>query len=301
MTNHHYSAYGLHIKSELAFPELQLATARKADVNIYYGDTPDALTGSATKLGIWEAKQGKFLLHIDDIARYLVLDGREICIQPATGSCEEDIRVFTLGSVMAALLQQREILTLHASAIQTEHGAILFMGHSGAGKSTLSAAFSQRGCALLADDVSGIHLDGHGIPKVLPSFPHNRLWADTVDRLNHDGADRQRIRAGLEKYVLPAANYCIEAQPVIAAYTLNIHNREKIELEPIEKVERFQCLYKYTYRKRILRALNQQAPHFEVASAVASSTRMKCVTRPSYPFMLDELVDRLEEDFSLPK
>ena len=34
---------------------------------------------------------------------------------------------------MAALLQQRHILTLHASAIQTEHGAVLFMGRSGIG------------------------------------------------------------------------------------------------------------------------------------------------------------------------
>ena len=45
--------------------------------------------------------------------------------------------ILLVGSVLVACLQQRGVLTQHAGAIETEAGAVLFLGHSGAGKSTL--------------------------------------------------------------------------------------------------------------------------------------------------------------------
>ena len=59
---------------------------------------------------------------------------------PGRDLYESDVRVFLLGSCIGALLHQRGILVLHAGAIHTDKGAVLFTGPWGIGKSTLLAA-----------------------------------------------------------------------------------------------------------------------------------------------------------------
>ena len=75
-------------------------------------------------------------------------------LNTAEGSLGSDIRVFLLGSCLGALLHQRGVLALHASAIETDQGAVLFMGDSGMGKSTTLQAFIKRGYKMLADDIT---------------------------------------------------------------------------------------------------------------------------------------------------
>ena len=131
------------------------------------------------------------------------------------------------------------------------------------GKSTVMAALLQRGYAMLADDVTGIALADNGQPQVLPAFPCARLWADVVTKLGYDGLARQRIRAELEKYLLPVDHFyldrdcqcarCMFSQPTI---------KEHIQLEAVETAHRFQWLYDYTYRKRFLLGLQLLPVHF---------------------------------------
>jgi len=75
---------------------------------------------------------------------------------------------------MSLVLRQRGWLPLHASAIELEGRALLFMGKSGAGKSTLAAAFETGGHPLLADDVVGIR-NNRGRNMALPGFRRVRL------------------------------------------------------------------------------------------------------------------------------
>jgi hypothetical protein len=51
---------------------------------------------------------------------------------------------------------QDDMLILHASAVLSAHGPILFLGPSGAGKSTLAAAFTATGCTYLGDEAIGV-------------------------------------------------------------------------------------------------------------------------------------------------
>ncbi len=53
-----------------------------------------------------------------------------------------------------------------------------------------------------------------------------------------------------------------------------------------------------TYRRRFLDALDGRAGHFEKAAAIAKRTKVSRVTRPRRPFLLDELIQLLEEDFA---
>lgn len=54
---------------------------------------------------------------------------------------------------------------LHASAVNTVVGALLFMGHSTSGKSTISRKLSDQ-CELIADDVVRIRMNSDGLYQV---------------------------------------------------------------------------------------------------------------------------------------
>lgn len=60
---------------------------------------------------------------------------------------------------IAFLLLRSKTVALHASAVATEKGALVFIGHSGAGKSTTALELSRKGLPLLADDLVIIDLD----------------------------------------------------------------------------------------------------------------------------------------------
>jgi hypothetical protein len=195
-----YTAYGLRIKSELFLPDLLAAQSGEPDVSIHYGPVPMALLHPRGIGGAYQASPEVFLLTVPGIARYLVCDGREICIEPAPTATDDDVRIFMLGSAMGALLHQRQRLVLHASAIQTDLGAVLFTGHSGAGKSTLLAAMVQRGYAMLADDITVVQFGADGAPVAIPGYPCTRLWADAAAKLNHPTEPLRRVREALEVF-----------------------------------------------------------------------------------------------------
>src|SRR5262245_24055614 len=201
-----YTAYGLNFESSFPLPELRPAAHRVPDITIGYGDGPASLPQPSSNGIAWQSAPGQLLLSVSEVARYLILDDREIRIDPLPGTREADVRTFLLGSVLGAVLHSRQMLVLHASAIQTARGAVLFMGASGAGKSTLLGAFLQRGYAMLADDKAGIVVDGDGVPWAVPGYPLIRLSEDAVNKLQFP-ANGSRLRHSLDKYVLPVAQF----------------------------------------------------------------------------------------------
>ena len=160
-----YEAYGLHVRSPVPLPFARgredLPAAAEPDVVVRLGAAPTALAGTADGRRApgghaeWEAAPGAFLISLYGVARYLVTGGREILVEPCGGSGRE-IGARLAGTVWAALLLQRGIVPFHASAVEFEAGAVLFLGDSGAGKSSLLGALLKRGHAMLADDVAGV-------------------------------------------------------------------------------------------------------------------------------------------------
>ena len=294
-TLHHYTAYGLRIHSTIALPFVPSPSApdHEPDVVIRIGAVPAVLPKPVGKYGIWESAPGAFLINVDGVARYLVTEGRTILIEPY--SSDHDVSVFLTGSVFAALLQQRGVVTLHASAIETRLGAALFLGSSGSGKSSLLSAMLQRGYVMLADDVTGVILDPGGRPTALSSFPSTRLWADALDELGLWHRTRGKVRKDIEKYLTPVERFRIPPLAVHAVYILTSHNRSGIEIETGTFREAFKCLMRYTYRKRHLRVLGQRPAHFRTVSAMVKQVPVVQVKRPLYPFQLNALADEIEQ------
>ena len=291
----HYAAYGLSIRSEIALP-LPPAPRSGAQVNIRVGTVPETLGGSLAGRRVWRAAPGALLMAVDGVARYLVREGREITVEPARGGGGA-VSAFLLGSVLAACLKQRGILTLHASAIAADAGAVLFAGHSGRGKSTLLAALVQRGYPMLCDDVAGIAPQGGGRPLALPAYPCLRLWGDAVEALGWNGRPLGRVRKGMEKFLVPVERFCKAPVPVRAVFVLRFHGRADLEIEPAAPALAFKCLLRRVYRRNYARGLGRAPEQFRAVAELARRAPVTLISRPvsaMRPAALEALASRVE-------
>ena len=119
-----YWGFGLHIASEIEFPELLPAEFSEADLTIALGKTPDALQGEVVKKKAFSTiGKDEYLLVMKNICRYYASFGSSLVVEPLDGIDEQSVRLFLLGTVMAAVLYQRGSIPLHASAIVKDGGS----------------------------------------------------------------------------------------------------------------------------------------------------------------------------------
>ena len=294
---HEYRAYGLHVRSAVALPfdPLQPKPSPAPDLTVRLGTVPRILPAGAdqtTKGPIWQARPGAFLIELEGVVRYLVTGGRDILVDPL-GDAGDMASTF-VSAALAPCLQQRGVTTLHAAAVVRQGGAVLLLGPSAVGKSSLAAALVQRGHALLADDVTGVVLDAGGQPLALPAFPRQKLWAQTLDRMDWRGQAGARVRHGLDKYWTEPERYCAEPRPVLAAVALAEGTGAEIDIGPVSRGDAFWALTENTHRKRALDAMGGTAGHFRTVTALARRTPMLLATRPRHPFTLEALAARVD-------
>lgn len=144
-------------------------------------------------------------------------DGREIRARRARGVPMRTLRHLLLDHVLPRVLDLRGALVLHAAAIATDAGAIVFLGKSGQGKSTLTASLARGGLAVLGDDVIVLR-EIAGVWHAVPSHPGLRLWPDSATLLeasastgpvahhtNKQGGDAARMGAWRRDSPVPIA------------------------------------------------------------------------------------------------
>ena len=296
-----YQIFGLNIESAIPLPASSIAATPSEilpDVIIAYGEVPDQLANPQSKGVRYQAAQGEFLLRVDSVARYFVSKGRSILIAPEPGAEEERILIFLMGSAMGALLHQRNLLVLHAGAIEVNGRSVLFCGHSGVGKSTLAAGFHKRGYPFLADDVCAVGMFD-GKPSVIPGFPRLKLWADVLKKLDKDKDQLKKVRwtQGLEKYFLPVEP--LHKSPVVlqSLFVLGTTNTDKIEITALKGGEKINPIINNTYRLHFLNGLGGKKEHFRQCAAVAAKAAVYRAVRPKGHFLLDELMDMTEARF----
>ena len=118
MKTYRYRIFNLTIESTLECPDLIPGDYLNPDVTLRRGKVPDALTDAVVRTDYYQASDNQFLLNIENVAKYLITNGKQILIDKYPEGNEDSVMVFLLGSAMGALLHQRGMLPLHASAIE---------------------------------------------------------------------------------------------------------------------------------------------------------------------------------------
>lgn len=296
-----YRIFGLVIRSAVPLPALPFNSPEQntePDVFIVYGLTPEKLVNPRSDKDWFQADNREFLLHIQGIARYCIQDGCRITITPENGADEDEVLLFLMGSAMGALLHQRNVLVLHAGAIMVNGRGRIFLGPSGIGKSTLAAGLYKRGYPFLTDDVCAITLID-GIITVIPGFPLLKLCTDVLDRLETERKGLKCIRGpqGFEKYFLPVDHIQDTPVPLEAVYGLETAEVEKIIITRMKGVEKINLLIANTYRFEFLQGQVRLPDHFQRCADIGAKIATYRVIRPDKTFLLEELMNLLEENF----
>lgn len=276
MTNG-YRLFGLQILSAIEMPELaQHDLAGDADVIIRQGK----VAGVAEADGL-KAVGNALLFAVDGVARYRIVGGGEIIVDPAPGAPHRNVRLFLLGSAFGALLHQRGILPLHANAIDLGGEAIAFMGKSGSGKSTLAAWFHDRGYPILTDDVCAISFGANGRSYVAPGLPRLRLWREAVEATGRDPKLYERSYAGdspHEKFDVPIARIAKVETPLSIVYLLE--RGDTFNIAELTGVEAARVLFENTYRGGFLRSTGTADKHWAAIMQLMQGVRVFRFARP---------------------
>jgi len=254
----HYHVYGLNLESELELPELIPARGQSIDFSVSLGTVPKSLANSR-HYGVWAEHAGnRCLFRIRNVGRFLIEDGQSITVEPyganetdhGAAASISDVRLYLLGSSLAALLHQRRLLPLHVSAVLSSAGVWAFTGPSGAGKSTVAGWLSQcAGLPLLSDDVSVVSVQDGSI-ELFPGPRKLKLWDDAVEFL--DLKERRMVQdlSNTPKFQLylpndiPAERFELRGLIMLERAEPN----DRSELIPVKGIDRFGCCCGAVYR-----------------------------------------------------
>jgi hypothetical protein len=279
-----YDLYGAPLISALAFPELSPATALTAGapVRLHVGEPLDPESMSEWFSCDLSLETAEVVWKL--VGRYRLGHGTRVEINPAPDADDGLVRLYFLGFVLSALLQQRDMLVLHASAVAVDGPAtFVFMGDKGAGKSTTAATLAGTGAGLLADDMVAISFDdpaGLSIPR---GMQHMKLTDEAVRGvLNfapeslpfvHNSVDKRRL-SGLGKDA-PAVGW--------NPHFFVLRRGDTLHLERLSQHDAFTQLVRYSYLPRLSpRCMTGTlgAQHLRQCAAVARERPVSILTVP---------------------
>ncbi|MDL4838975.1 phosphoenolpyruvate carboxykinase (ATP) [Aquibacillus rhizosphaerae] len=288
-----YHAFGLNIASDLTLPELPVINQPIEAIDIMISRKElDYVDDSAESASHFVVNKEKVIFHVPNTAVFVIEKGTTIIVSPLNETKQDHIRLYLLGTCMGILLLQRRILPLHGSAIEIDGKAYAIVGDSGAGKSTLATAFLQRGYQLLSDDVIPIVLTADDKPIVIPSYPHQKLWSNTLDYYGTDRSNLKSIFDRETKFAVPVTDqFCTKALPLGGVFELTKTTNQAVSIQSVEKLQQFYTLFRHTYRNFLIQQIGLMDWHFQMATKIASNNDLFKIERPSDRFTAETLTD----------
>lgn len=307
-----YVAHGLQVISPFALPgmsERSDASLPSLELDLFTRPSVQAAWGARGARRIWEGRLGDgetLLASVTADGRYLFAFGRKAlfgldaererlaCAPSEPGVAWQRI---LLTKLLANIAMLRGYEALHASAVNSPHGAVLVLAPSGTGKTALALALARGGWPLISDDILVLGRDGAGV-HVHPGTPHLNVDRPSrgagVDRevaqvLGVLGGELWLASNSLMSVPCPPAAVCLlerpghgplriqslEASPlVLAPYMLGLADGAERERE------RFALYCELTTHARLLRI---RAGLADTPSAIAARLREQLASTPPTP------------------
>jgi HPr Serine kinase C-terminal domain len=291
---HYHHGFGVDFVSAIPIPELHAGSADHAQpvtIRLASAPCPKKLTQIAP--GVAAGPQD-FWMEVPDGARIHVAGGSSIAIDPEPGASMDDIRAYLLGSAMGALLHQRGLLPLHASAVEIDGQAIAFCGASGAGKSSLALYLVRRGHRLLCDDICAIDT-ASGVPTLWPGLINLKLWGESLAAAGEAVDGLEPVLVDLDKYKLPSSESGdYRSYPLGQVFLLAVSEQPKPETSKLTGVEGLSALVANTFRGQLVQPMGLNRRHFGHCTAVGTTATIHRLSRPWSLAQMDATCDAVE-------
>lgn len=284
-----YSAYGLSIQSEIHLATLAGGSAT-ADVQVRRANVipPAELNGHAT----WTTRSDIYF-RFENVGVIRVSGGTEIVVD-ANGVDDRTAGLLVLGPSMGALLHQRGLLVLHASAVTASGGVVAFLGHSGWGKSTMAGALVKLGHRAFSDDLVPVSLT-NGVPIALPGYPFLKLGQDSGAMLGYEmGESAAFLPDDNRRHVAVGGVDPDVPLPLVRVYVLAEDDRPAIEfLKPQDAAVE---LIRHSYASPCLAASGMSAFHLQCCAALVEKLPICRLHRPRRLDLLPQIAELVQSD-----
>lgn len=215
----------------------------------------------------------------------------------------EDVAGFFLSHILGFLLHLRGAICLHASAVAVEGAAVLFSANSGAGKSSTAAAFTERGCPILADDTAVVRQEAGGQLVVVPGFPRVCLWPDSADFIYGAGSTGRypRVQPQEDKRLVrldyAPGKFQTQAAPLGAVYLLTPRSAEPSapRIESIGDADKLMALLPNSFETLVLNRELRRS-EFRMLAEIVRRAPVKGLVPSSDPQKLGQLCQFVIDD-----
>ncbi|MBX9860425.1 MAG: hypothetical protein K2Y20_12675 [Sphingomonas sp.] len=288
MTQHVYTVAGLRVVSDLPMPGLLPGPSLDdhpgaADVTIARAVLPPAAMANV---------HHELNFEIADLMRMSMRHGTTMLYDPLPDALADDMALYLGGTGFGALLHQRGMVLLHASAVRIGDAAVLFCGPSGAGKSTLAAALVEAGHDHVADDFCAISFAADGTPMVAPDGRRHKLWDSAIDGLAALDRRGGAVRSDMAKYYVDPRRTVATPLPIAAIFELAVG--DAVEIAPLGGLELVRVMREHAYRPNLVSLMGQHRPYFEAATIIAKNSKAAKLIRPLQFDMVATTISTLE-------
>lgn len=289
LVRHVYTVAGLKVVSDLPMPGLLPGpsldgSADTADVTIARAVLPPAAMANA---------HHELNFEIADLMRMSMRHGTTILYDPLPDAPAEDMALYLGGTGFGALLHQRGMVLLHASAVRIGDAAVLFCGPSGAGKSTLAAALVEAGYDHVADDFCAISFAADGTPMVAPDGRRHKLWDSALDGLAAHHRKGVAVRSDMAKYYVDPHRTVATPLPIAAIFELAVG--DQVAIEALGGLGLVRVMREHAYRPHLVSLMGQHRHYFDAAAAIAKHSCTGQLIRPLQFEMMKLAISAVEE------
>lgn len=193
------SLYGFEVKSELPLRRLNAGRGRRGELRVAVASGLQAPAAEPVNTLVdergrrwyasYELSNGRGLIELPPNTTFVLDPGSNRLLVESSEEDAELLEHRIVSSVIGTLLAMRGDLVLHASAVETAAGAVVFCGPSQRGKSSLARALGRGGHGVLGEDGIALEVgEGHAI-----AFPGAR--GVRVRSLDSEGRQRTDLFA----------------------------------------------------------------------------------------------------------
>jgi hypothetical protein len=288
-----YEAFNLKIVSDYPLPELHVLGSEidKGEYDVKIETITNQLDELVLEPYEFSIMNNKVKFYVPDTAFFTMENGNKITVATIPGYDEDLIRIYILGTCMGVILLQKKIIPLHGSALVIDGKAYAFVGDSGAGKSTLASAFMKKGYKLLSDDVIGIYFSSLNIPMVVPSYPQQKLWQESLTQFGMSSNGLKPIFDRETKFAVPIqSNFHAETIPLVGVFELVKTDVFEPSVHTVKGLDQLKILNRHTYRNFLIPMLNLNEWHFTTSVKLVNEINMYQISRPKEGFSAYKLV-----------